>query len=176
MNIIKEFILYIGNSWIGHFPSHYLRLLFYRTIFGMQVGRKSSVQMGFVAFSPGNIRIGNNTVINRNCLLEARGKIVIGNNVSLSSDTQIFTSSHDPQDSDFSWIKKEVIIEDYVWIGARSMILPGVRVGKGAVVGAGSIVTKDVPDYTIVAGNPAKEIGKRKKELNYSFDNFAWFN
>ena len=68
----------------------------------------------------------------------------------------------------------EVIIGDRVWIGYRAIVLPGVTIGEGAVVGAGAVVTRDVSPYTIVAGNPAKVIGERTKELTYECNYRPW--
>lgn len=77
-------------------------------------------------------------------------------------------STHLPNSPTFECVYKDVTIEDFAGIGARTMILPGIRIGKGSVLGAASTVTKDVPDYSIYAGFPAKEIGQRTRDLNYS--------
>ncbi len=79
----------------------------------------------------------------------------------------IWTMEHDPQDPLYRVKGGPVIIEDYVWISCRVVILPGVTIGEGAVVAAGAVVTKDVAPYTIVGGVPAKEIGTRTKDLRY---------
>lgn len=176
MSFIKEFGLYLCNSLVNHIPFHSIRLLLYRVIFGMKIGKKTAIQMGLTIFAPSHFSVGDNSIINRNCLFESRGGITIGNNVSISANTHCYTSSHDPQSSDFAWVKSPIVIEDYTWIGARALLLPGVTIGKGAVVGAGSVVTKSVEPFMIVAGNPAKPIGKRNHDLTYSFDTFSWFN
>ena len=79
----------------------------------------------------------------------------------------IWTMEHDPQDSYYGVKGGAVTIEDYAWISCRVVILPGVTIGKGAVVAAGAVVTKDVAPYTIVGGVPAKKIGTRTKDLRY---------
>tara|TARA_B100000989_G_C19311926_1_gene372952 strand:+ start:292 stop:561 length:270 start_codon:yes stop_codon:yes gene_type:complete len=79
----------------------------------------------------------------------------------------ILTSSHDTQSSKFEEIRKPVIIEKNVWIGARATILPGVKIREGAVIASGAIVNKDVPEFEIYGGIPAKKIGKRVKDLDY---------
>jgi acetyltransferase-like isoleucine patch superfamily enzyme len=113
------------------------------------------------------ISIGNNTVINRFTYLDGRCPLYIGNNVNISHYSHIQTLTHDPQSPEFVCLERPVAIHDHVWIGARAIILPGVTIGEGAVVGAGSIVTKNVPPYTIVAGNPARQVGVRTRDLRY---------
>jgi acetyltransferase-like isoleucine patch superfamily enzyme len=117
--------------------------------------------------SPGHINIGNYSTINRGCLLDARGNIHIGSNVSISHDVKIVTGGHDVQSSNFSAKYLPVKIDDYVWIGTGSIILQGVHIAKGAVVCAGAVVTHDIEAYSIVAGVPAKEINKRNNNLEY---------
>ena len=70
---------------------------------------------------------------------------------------------------------KPVVIEDYAWIGARAMILPGVKIGKGAILGAASTATKDIPDFHVFAGTPAKKIGERNVNLTYRLKYFPFF-
>jgi len=88
----------------------------------------------------------------------------------------IYNSEHDISDENFKATSAPVTIEDYVFIGPRAIILPGVTVHKGAVVAAGAVVTKDIPEFMIVGGVPAKEIGQREnKNPNYKLGRAAWF-
>ena len=115
-----------------------------------------------------NITIGSNTVINNRVLLDGRGgKLTIGNNVDIAQETNIWTMEHDVNDNFHAAIGGDVTIHDYVWIASRVTILPGVTIGRGAVVATNSVVTKDVSPMTIVGGIPAKVIGLRKNELLY---------
>lgn len=114
------------------------------------------------------IEIGSNTVINRFTYLDGRASLRIGNNVNISHYSIIQTLTHDPQSQSFTCQEKPVTIGDYVWIGARAIICPGVTIGEGAVIAAGAVVTKDVPPYAIVGGNPARYIKNRTKELHYT--------
>lgn len=91
----------------------------------------------------------------------------IGNNVDIAQSAYIWTEQHDYNSSTYSGVIKPVIIEDYVWIAARATVLPGVTIHKGDVVACGAVVTKDVPENVIVAGVPAKIIGKRECDLKY---------
>lgn len=113
------------------------------------------------------IKIGNDVRIRDNVYIDYSGGIEIGNKVVISISSKIFTHDHNissknkywqDQGAEFSKLK----IGNDIWIGANAIILPSVtRIGNGAIIGAGSVVTKNVDDYTIVAGNPAKKIGER---------------
>ena len=117
-------------------------------------------------FFESNVRIGDNSGIGINCLVQ--GPTIIGNDVMMGPDVVILTSNHRFDRIDIPMIKqgfqkkKEVIIEDDVWIGTRAIILPGVKIGKGSIIAAGAVVTKNVPSYVIVGGCPAKIIKRRK--------------
>jgi maltose O-acetyltransferase len=140
-----------------------------KRVFKIQIGKKTSVLLG--TFWDGrNIKIGHNTTINRNCMIDSRSGITIGNNVSISPDVHLISGSHALNDPNFSYTGKHIKINDYVWIGSRATILPGIEIGKGAVVAAGAMVTKNVEPYSVVGGNPAKRIGTRNKRLTYNID------
>lgn len=169
------FKYYVFNHGLTYFPNYRLRIFYLRHIIRISIGKECFIHMGCF-FEGKNIVIGNNTVIGRNCYLGGRGgTLTIKNNVSITAETYIFCSTHLVGSPTFEGISKDVIIEDYVWIGARAMIFPGVRIGKGSVLGAASTATKDVPDYSIYAGTPAKEIGKRTRELTYTLRYFPCF-
>lgn len=112
------------------------------------------------------IVIGNKSGIGVNAFI--RGPLKIGNDVMMGPDVMILTRNHRfdqvdiPMNQQKGAIIKPVLISNDVWIGARSIILPGVIIGTGAIIAAGSVVTKEVPDYAIVGGNPAKIIKFRK--------------
>lgn len=154
---------------VGYIPCHIFRKFLYRAC-GMRIGNQTSFHWRARFFKPWHISIGSNTVIGNDAMLDARNGIKIGDNVSLSMGVWIWTMEHDPQSPDYSIKGGPVVVEDYAWISCRTIILPGVTVGKGAVVAAGSVVTKDVPPYMIVGGNPAKQIGTRTKDLHYSLN------
>jgi maltose O-acetyltransferase len=107
------------------------------------------------------LRIGAHSRINRDCCLDARGSLQIGDNVSVSPEVMILTAYHRHDDDNFPVETRAVTIEDHVWIGTRAMIMPGVTLGRGCVVAAGAVVTRDVPPLTIVAGIPARPVGSR---------------
>jgi maltose O-acetyltransferase len=163
--------LYLFNGLLTFVPNHFMRVFYLRNIAGVRIGRLCFIHMG--ARFEGNIIIGDNSVIGRKCVL--LGDITIKNNVSITAETYIFTSSHIIDSPTFGTLNKPVMIEDYAWIGARAIIFPGVRIGKGAVLGAASTATKDIPDYSVFAGVPAKEIGKRSELLEYTLAYFPFF-
>jgi acetyltransferase-like isoleucine patch superfamily enzyme len=113
------------------------------------------------------VRIGNGTFINRNTLIVAEQEVIIGKKCRISWDVVIMDTDQHPLNTPET-IRKPVVIKDKAWIGCRSIILKGVTIGEGAVIAAGSVVTKDVPAFTIYGGAPAKFIGERKRNITYA--------
>lgn len=174
LNILLEFEVFFLHL-VGKIPSHHLRRFFYR-IAGMKIGKGSAIHMGARFYDPRNIEIGEDTIIGEFVVLDGRDLLKIGNHVAIASEVMIYNSEHDINDLNFKAITAKVIIEDYVFIGPRAIILPGVKIGRGAVIAAGAVVTKDVPPYAIVGGVPAKIIGERRnKNLNYKLGRARWF-
>ena len=161
------FISFLPNHLINKVPFYFLRHLYYRNILGIKIGKGSSIHMN-TRINRSNIKIGANSVINRNCYLDGRGGLVIGDNVSISPEVHLITASHDPNSPHFDYVEQPISIEDFVWIGSRSTILPGVSLGKGCVVATGAVVSKNVDPYTIVGGIPARKIGIRNNQLDYN--------
>lgn len=146
----------------------FLRNIVYRIVFGIKV--MTSIEDHVLIKSRtlqnrGKIKVGKNVVLGVRVLLDAEGELIIGNNVTISRECMIYTHTHNIKEfkmSDNIVECSQVVIEDDVWIGARTIVLPSVKtIGRGAIVGAGSIVTKQVDPFSIVAGNPAKVIGDR---------------
>ncbi|MGA2968074.1 MAG: DapH/DapD/GlmU-related protein [Candidatus Levyibacteriota bacterium] len=159
----------------GYLPSHYLRRFVYR-FWGIKIGKGSTIHMGAHFYYPPNISIGDGTIIGEGAILDGRAKLAIGNHVDIASEVMIYNAQHDVHDGNFKAITAPVAIEEYVFIGPRAIILPGVTIHKGAVVGAGAVVTKDVAEFKIVGGVPAKEITDRQnKNPNYKLGRAAWF-
>jgi maltose O-acetyltransferase len=152
---------------LGHIPFHSLRKLFYR-LAGVKLGRGATIHMWANFYEPRNISIGEGTIVGDHAFLDGRAALKIGKHVDIASSVMIYNSEHNLKDADFSAIEEPVEIGDYSFIGPRVIILPGVKIGKGAVVAAGAVVSKNVPNYTIVGGVPAQKIGDRPfKTLNY---------
>ena len=159
---------YLYNALIGRIPSRTLRGLFLSMWLGA-FGKGSGVQIGCRFLNARKIHLGERTVLNFGCLLDGRRfSIITGTDVSIGPEATILTLGHDPRSPEFADRGGDVVIGDHVWIGYRAIVLPGVSIGTGAVVGAGSVVTRDVPPFTIVAGNPARVIGERSRDLGYT--------
>lgn len=157
---------YMINDVLPHIPFWSWRKLYFKII-GLKIGQKSFLSKRSYITSPWLIKIGDYSHINRDCTLDGRGIIEIGNNVSISHSVKLITGSHQVQSKYFPGKYGKITIKDYAWLGVNSVVLTDVTIGKGAVVAAGAVVTKDVPDYTIVGGIPAKKIGERTKDLDY---------
>ncbi len=165
-NWFLDFWLMILN-WITWCPIWTIRKLFF-LISGVKLGEKTKLHCGCWFFNPAGVEIGEGTIVGYRTFLDGRAPLKIGRHVDIASEVMIYNSEHDVHVEDMRPIEEPVEIGDYVFIGPRAIILPGVKIGKGAVVAAGAVVTKNVPKKTIVAGVPAKPIGKRKiKRLNY---------
>jgi len=165
--MVKGAILYL-IFLVGRVPSHVFRLLMYRHVFGVKIGRGSTVHWGCRFFQPNGVLIGDHSIIGNDVFLDGRYGLTIGNNTNIGGEVAIFTAEHDVDDPAFKMVGGAVAIDDYVYIGSRATILPGVAIGKGAVVATGAVVTKDVPPYTVVGGVPARKIKERARDLEYT--------
>ena len=155
------------NLW-QHIPSTHIRSFLLRRM-GASIASKVSIFSSVKIRNPKGLRIGNGCSIGPQVLLDARKGLDIGENVTIAYDAIIWTLHHDMNSADFRSIGGKVIIEDYAWICSRAIILPGVRIGKGAVIASGAVVTKYVAPYTVMGGIPAAKIGERKEQnLKYS--------
>ena len=130
-------------------------------ITGKEIDPSTTLLLPFYVDFGKNISIGKRCWIQQGCTFFDRGGITIGNDVFIAPKVNLITINHDPNpDNRSATYGRPIIIEDKVWIGINSTILPGVRIGYGAIVGANSVVTHDVEPMTVVGGNPAKFIKK----------------
>lgn len=191
MRLLIDFWVYCCTI-TGYIPSHTIRLLLYRHLYRVHIGKDSSIHWRAEFNQPSGVEIGHNTIIGNDAFLDGRYKkewkagelkvgryvkdffgshsrpLKIGNNVSIAGEVRIYTMEHDVDSADFAEIGVPVVIEDYAVIGTRVTILPGVHVGRGAVIASGAVVTKDVAPYTVVGGVPAVFIRNRSKDLHYT--------
>lgn len=161
-----DFELLILNSlnWI---PIHFIRNNIFR-LAGVKIGSGSTIHTGARFFQPAKITIGRGSIVGYRAFIDGRAPVNIGDHVDIASEVMIYNSEHDIHSPDFHAIEAPVTIGDYVFVGPRALIMPGVTIGRGAIVAGGAVVTKDVADFSIVGGVPAKEIGQRQQQdLNY---------
>lgn len=149
INKIKALFLSFNGAKIGK------RTVFYPGVWiapgrNLIVGDDVDFALGVLITTGGGVTIGDRALIGY------RAQIISANHVIPGTELPIFDSGHD---------KKPVVIEQDSWVGANSIVLPGVTIGEGAVIAAGSVVTRDVAPFSIVGGNPAKLIKMREKEL-----------
>lgn len=157
-------LLFVTNNIVNRIPSRSLRLAYYRQAMRFDLGSSVAILLGTTFDSRGGLSIDADSVVNERCRLDTRGQLFIGKGVSISSDVIILTADHDLMNPGFAYRESAVRIGDYVFIGTRATILPGVTIGQGAVVAAGAVVTRDVQDFEIVAGVPARPIGRRPSD------------
>ena len=144
------------------FTDEYNHLL--KELFGNNLGDGSMISPPLNGACVGSVKIGRNVFINSNLLAMARGGITIEDNAMIAANVQLISNNHDPYDL-FTLTCKPVLIREYAWVGAGATILPGVCIGRHAIVGAGSVVTKDVPDYAVAVGRAIKDSGIDRKNI-----------
>lgn len=161
---------------IGYIPSHHIRNFCYKVIFKVRMDKGSVIYYGAEIRGAYNLILKSGATIGDKCTIDARrGYILIGKNVQLGNQVNLWTGSHDTNDPLFRSMpgkRGPIEIDDYVWIGPNVTVLHSVKIGRGAVIAAGSVVTKDVEPYSIMGGIPAKKIGERNKQLIYDLSNF----
>ena len=178
-NICRYFALCFYYSFARYFPKYPKHIIGkkMRGIACKFIFRKSGNNINverMAYFGTGkNIEIGSNSGIGIGAKIFGCdiGEVIIGNNVMMSPDVVILTMGHKYDNIEIPMCNQgafdtTVVIDDDVWIGIKAIILPGIKIGKGAIVGAGAVVTKDVLPYSVVGGVPAKVIKSRCKIKN----------
>lgn len=157
---------------IGYIPSIHVRRFMYRCL-GANIGKDAVIHYRTEIRAPYFLSIGKGSIIGDNAILDARTGLRIGRNVNLSSNVSIYSLQHDYRDPRFGLDttprRTGVVVEDRVWIGCNVVVLPGVRIGEGAVCCAGCVVAHDVEPYSVVAGIPARKVADRPSNLEYEF-------
>ena len=132
-------------------------------LFGAKVGRFVNIYPTTRLYMPWNVELGDWTALGENVMLYSLGKIRIGRSVTVSYRGHVCAGSHDLSDPALPLIKPPIVIADGVWIGTEAFIGPGTEIGRYAIVGARAVVTKDVGEFDIVVGNPARVVGRRTR-------------
>jgi acetyltransferase-like isoleucine patch superfamily enzyme len=169
MSVVLSLYEYIWDSFISKVPSHIVRYLYIKII-NKSITRSTTILLNVRFKGIRKIKFSKKLVINSFSLLDGRGGLIVGENVDVAERVVIWSMTHDVKSSDHATKKTETEIGDYVWIGSDSIILAGLKIGEGAVIGAGSVVTKNVAPLDIVAGNPAVIVGKRQILPKYIID------
>ncbi|MEJ6981978.1 WcaF family extracellular polysaccharide biosynthesis acetyltransferase [Pedobacter sp. P351] len=133
-------------------------------VFGATVGKGVHIYPKVKIWAPWNIDFGDECGVANGAILYSQGKITIGKRTVISQGAHLVAGTHDYTKAGFPLITMPIIIGDNVWIAAEAFIHPGITIGAGAVIGARSVVTKDMPSWMVCAGHPCKPIKDRKFE------------
>jgi putative colanic acid biosynthesis acetyltransferase WcaF len=157
------------NRYGTHLPSRRVRKLWLRAL-GASLAPGSVIFAGTTVLGADRLAVGARANIGWRCVLDARGGLNIGADTVVASDSQLISGRHDFDDDEFVAYFDPITIGDHCWLATRSLVIGGVTIGRGAVVAAGAVVTRDVDDLAVVAGVPAKLIRKRTGSLDYRID------
>ena len=167
----------IALRTVGRLPVHRLRTASLRA-FGASIDPTAVVYGGYQVRSAAGLRIGPHSNIGDGAILDARGGLTIGENVNFSTGVHIWTAQHAWNSTGFDYEKAPVVIGSHAWIGPRVTILPGTRIGEGAVVAAGAVVRGDLEPYGLYGGVPARRLADRRADLDYRLpgpDGKSWW-
>lgn len=142
------------------FPFNSLKLFLLR-LFGCSLGKGVVIKPNVNIKYPWKLSLGNYVWIGEKVWIDNLDNVTMGNHVCISQGAVLICGSHDYKKPSFDLITKEIILNDGVWVGAKSIILPGVVAESHAILSAGSVMTKNLENYTIYRGNPAKKVGLR---------------
>jgi len=162
-------LIFLFNITLNLLPGSWFRGLLLRLV-GCQIGKGVGIHSWLRLTWPRRLAIGDDSTVNFGCFLDTRGSITIGAHTMIGHKCSIYTATHDIDDPKFSSVKKPVEIGDYVVIFPHSLVMPGVKIGRGAVIMPGSIVTKDVGEFHVVGGVPARLVRERSRVLDYKLD------
>jgi acetyltransferase-like isoleucine patch superfamily enzyme len=162
---------YALNHVVNRIPMVGARVRAY-SLMGVKFDEPSSahISLGVDMWVGYRLSMGARSAIGQRCYIDARAGLRIDEDVSISREAGLLTATHIPDDPDFDARLLPIHLERNCWIGMRALILPGVRVGEGAIVAAGALVRSDVMPYTIVGGVPARVLGTRKGPMSYHLD------
>jgi putative colanic acid biosynthesis acetyltransferase WcaF len=130
-------------------------------LFGAKIGPETHIYNSATIYMPWNLEVGEQSSVGEHAYIYNLGRIIIGNRTTISQRAHLCAGTHDFTDPALPLLKPPIIVNDQAWICADAFVGPGVTVGKGAIVGARAVVTKDVEPWVIVAGNPSRTIRTR---------------
>lgn len=132
-------------------------------LFGAKIGPRCAIRRTSRVYYPWNLTMGSVSCLGDDVVIYNLAPVTLGDRVTISQEAYICAGTHDYNLISMPLITKPIVLKDDSWICARVFVSPGVTVGEGGIVGAGSVVTRDVADWTIVAGNPAKAVKNRER-------------
>lgn len=162
------------NYFVAYIPSWAIRKLFYR-LFGMKIGKNTRINQRVYIFCPWRISIGDNTMVNSFAILDGRGGLEIGNGVSISMRSVIYSASHYSNSDSFECYKKKTTVGNYAWICVNAVILAGAVIADGVIVSANSVIKGKTERGGVYMGVPAEFIRMRDSALNYQLDTKHYF-
>jgi putative colanic acid biosynthesis acetyltransferase WcaF len=154
------------NRYGTHLPSRHLRKWWLRGL-GAALEPGCVIFAGTTVLGAERLHVGSHAQIGWRCVLDARGGLTIGHDAVIASDAQLIAGRHDFDDDDFPAYFDPITVGDHSWLATRCLVIGGVTIGRGAVVAAGAVVTRDVDEMTVVGGVPARVIRKRTGGLEY---------
>lgn len=159
--LIWEIVWPIACGWTPRWCLNGWRVAVLR-LFGAKIARGVRIQGSARIWQPWKLTIGENSWIDGGVKLYSVDEIKIGVNAVISEGAFVCTASHDIRSEIFELVTKPIRIGDMTWVCARAIVMPGVKIGEGAVVAAGAVVVKDVEPWTVAVGNPARVVGERR--------------
>jgi acetyltransferase-like isoleucine patch superfamily enzyme len=135
---------------------------------GAKIDETAWIGLGVTMLVPRHVSIGAGSMLTGRIMIESRGEVSIGRNVLMNDDLDLFSSQHDVDDPGFKGQRRSISIGDYAWLPHKIVVLPGVSIGSHAVIGTGSVVSRDVPDYGVAVGNPARVV-KERARIRYTY-------
>lgn len=168
-------LVLFGNAIWNKLPSRHLRKWFYQML-GAKIGKDCFPSRRVEILLPMGLELGERVAVGWFAELDARAGIKIGNDTNVSSHVKLITGSHDVDDKEYNADFKPIEIGHHCWIGTGAIVLQDVKIGDGAVVAAGAVVTKDIPANEVWGGVPAKYIKKRNINLDYKLGRLQFFH
>lgn len=157
------------NLVVTQLPGHWLRQAWLRAL-GARIGPGAIIFRGTTVFGAEHLELGPRVQVGFRVVLDARGGLRVAEDVLLSSDSQLLTANHNLASADFERQVASIEIADHAWVATRAIVLAGVTVGRGGVVAAGGVATRDVPALAVVGGVPARQVSERTGTLDYRLE------
>ena len=137
--------------------------IFLLRCFGASIGRHCHIYPKAVIWAPWNLEMGDYSCFADDVICYSMAKIKVGDRCVISQGARLIAATHDYNDPRFPLVARRIDIMDHVWVASEAFISYGVRINEGAVIGARSVVTKDIPEWTVCAGNPCSVVKERKR-------------